>query len=81
LIVVGAITNGDFQSGRLHGNDRDDRKGTPGGFASAVNHVTFGLGHGFGVGFEHHSSAMAAAITTAQPAEFAAAMNVTFLPP
>jgi MFS family permease len=86
LIVVGAITNGIFNpansTAMIAMIEREHR-----GFASAVNHVTFGLGNVFGVAlgglsmslaFEQYTGASAAAITTADAAGFVAAMNVTF---
>ncbi len=87
LIVVGAITNGVFNpansTAMIAMMEREHR-----GFASAVNHVTFGLGNVFGVAlgglsmslaFEHYSGAPTTALTTAHAAGFVAAMNVTFL--
>jgi EmrB/QacA subfamily drug resistance transporter len=87
LIVIGAITNGIFNpansTAMIAMMDREHR-----GFASAVNHVTFGLGNVFGVAlgglmmslaFEGYTGVPAAVITTANAAGFVAAMNVTFL--
>jgi MFS family permease len=87
LIVIGAITNGIFNpansTAMIAMTARAHR-----GFASSVNHVTFGLGNVFGVAlggffmslaFEHYTGAQTAVITTANPAVFVAAMNVTFL--
>jgi MFS family permease len=87
LIVIGAITNGIFNpansTAMIAMMEREHR-----GFASAVNHVTFGLGNVFGVAlgglsmslaFEHFTGAPTAAITTADAPGFVAAMNVTFL--
>jgi predicted MFS family arabinose efflux permease len=86
LIVVGAITNGIFNpansTAMIAMMARAHR-----GFASAVNHVTFGLGNVFGVArgglsmslaFEHYTGAPASAIATANPAGFARAVNMTF---
>jgi EmrB/QacA subfamily drug resistance transporter len=86
LIVIGAITNGIFNpansTAMIAMMEREHR-----GFASAVNHVTFGLGNVFGVAlgglsmslaFERYAGVPATAITTANPAGFVAAMNVTF---
>lgn len=86
-IVIGAITNGIFNpansTAMIAMMDREHR-----GFASAVNHVTFGLGNVLGVAlgglsmslaFEHYTGAPTAAITTANASGFVAAMNVTFL--
>lgn len=87
LIVVGAVTNGIFNpansTAMISMMPREHR-----GFASAVNHVTFGLGNVFGVAlgglsmslaFEHYTGIATAAITTANPDGFVAALNVTFL--
>jgi hypothetical protein len=87
LIVIGAITNGIFNpansTAMIAMMEREHR-----GFASAVNHVTFGLGNVFGValgglsmslGFERYSGAATMAITTANAAGFVAALNGTFL--
>ena len=87
LIVIGAITNGIFNpansTAMIAMMEREHR-----GFASAVNHVTFGLGNVFGVAlgglsmslaFEHFTGAPTTAITTANAAGFVAAMNITFL--
>jgi EmrB/QacA subfamily drug resistance transporter len=87
LIVIGAITNGIFNpansTAMIAMMEREHR-----GFASAVNHVTFGLGNVFGVAlgglsmslaFEHFTDAPASAITTANAAGFVASMNITFL--
>jgi EmrB/QacA subfamily drug resistance transporter len=87
LIIIGAITNGIFNpansTAMIAMMDREHR-----GFASAVNHVTFGLGNVFGVAlgglsmslaFEHYTGAPATAITTANAPGFVAAMNITFL--
>ncbi|MGH7929978.1 MAG: MFS transporter, partial [Candidatus Binatia bacterium] len=87
LIVIGAITNGIFNpansTAMIAMVEREHR-----GFASAVNHVTFGLGNVFGVAlgglsmslaFEHYTGAPGTAITTANAAGFVAALNITFL--
>ena len=87
LIVVGAVTNGIFNpansTAMISMMPREHR-----GFASAVNHVTFGLGNVFGVAlgglsmslaFEHSTGVATAAITTANPDGFVAALNTTFL--
>lgn len=56
-------------------------------FASAVNHVTFGLGNLMGVAFgsflmavafEHHTGLSGVGPTTDNPASFVAALNTTF---
>ncbi|MDH3444696.1 MAG: MFS transporter, partial [Deltaproteobacteria bacterium] len=87
LIVVGAVTNGIFNpansTAMISMMPREHR-----GFASAVNHVTFGLGNVFGVAlgglsmslaFERYTGVASAAITTANPMGFVAALNTTFL--
>jgi EmrB/QacA subfamily drug resistance transporter len=87
LIIIGAITNGIFNPansmamiGMMPGEHR--------GFASAVNHVTFGLGNVMGVAvssllmsiaFEQHTGSAGMALTAANPPGFVAALNVTFL--
>ena len=86
LIIVGAITNGIFNPANsmamISMMPAEHR-----GFASAVNHVTFGLGNVLGVAlgglsmslaFEHYTSVATATITTANPAGFVAALNTTF---
>lgn len=87
LIVVGAITNGIFNpansTAMISMMPREHR-----GFASAVNHVTFGLGNVLGVAlgglsmslaFEHYSGAQAGNLTTENPLGFVAALNTTFV--
>ena len=58
------------------------------GFASAINHVTFGFGNVFGVAlgglcmslaFEHYTGVSAASLTTANPVGFVSALNTTFI--
>ena len=87
LIVVGAATNGIFNPanstamiGMMPGEHR--------GFASAVNHVTFGLGSVMGVAlgglsmslaFEHYTGIKSASLTTDHPTGFVAALNLTYL--
>jgi EmrB/QacA subfamily drug resistance transporter len=87
LIIVGAITNGIFNPanslamiGMMPAEHR--------GFASAMNHVAFGLGNVLGVAFssllmsiafEHHTGMAETALTTANPSGFVAALNTTFL--
>jgi predicted MFS family arabinose efflux permease len=86
LIVVGAITNGIFNpansTAMISMMAKEHR-----GFASAVNHVTFGLGNVLGVAlgglsmslaFERYSGFATAAISTANPSSFVAALNTTF---
>jgi predicted MFS family arabinose efflux permease len=58
------------------------------GFASAMNHVTFGLGNVLGVSlggllmaaaFDYHTGLQGASPATSDPAGFVAALNTTFL--
>ena len=87
LIVVGAITNGIFNpansTAMISMMPREHR-----GFASAVNHVTFGFGNVLGVAlgglsmslaFERYTGMQAADLTTENPLGFVAALNTTFL--
>jgi EmrB/QacA subfamily drug resistance transporter len=87
LIVVGAITNGIFNpansTAMISMMPKEHR-----GFASAVNHVTFGLGNVLGVAlgglcmslaFEHCTGLSAADLTTQNSRGFVAALNTTFL--
>jgi EmrB/QacA subfamily drug resistance transporter len=87
LIIVGAITNGIFNpansTAMISMMPREHR-----GFASAVNHVTFGFANVLGVAlgglsmslaFEHYTGVPGANLTTDNPAGFVAALNVTFL--
>lgn len=87
LIVIGAITNGIFNpansTAMISMMPREHR-----GFASAVNHVTFGFANVLGVAlgglsmslaFERYTGVGGADLTTANPAAFVAALNVTFL--
>jgi EmrB/QacA subfamily drug resistance transporter len=87
LIVVGAITNGIFNpansTAMISMMPREHR-----GFASAVNHVTFGFGNVLGVAlgglsmslaFEHYTGMQTTSLTTANPFGFVAALNATFL--
>jgi len=87
LIIVGAMTNGIFNpansTAMISMMPKEHR-----GFASAVNHVTFGLGNVLGVAlgglsmslaFEHYTGVSAANLTTANPLGFVAALNTTFL--
>ena len=87
LIIVGAITNGIFNPanslamiGMIPAEHR--------GFASAVNHVAFGLGNVVGVAlssllmsvaFEQHTGIGTTAPTAANTSGFVAALNITFL--
>jgi EmrB/QacA subfamily drug resistance transporter len=87
LIVVGAITNGIFNpansTAMISMMPKEHR-----GFASAVNHVTFGFGNVLGVAlgglcmslaFEHYTGVSAADLTTQNPQGFVVALNTTFL--
>jgi len=87
LVIVGAITNGIFNpansTAMISMMPKEHR-----GFASAVNHVTFGLGNVLGVAlgglsmslaFEHFTGMRAVNLTTENPVGFVAAINVTFL--
>src|SRR6185295_13107140 len=86
LIVAGAITNGIFNpansTAMIAMMPKEHR-----GFASAINHVTFGFGSVFGVAlgglsmslaFEHYTGVKATSLTTANAAGFVAALNLTF---
>ena len=87
LVVVGAITNGIFNpansTAMIAMMPKEHR-----GFASAINHVTFGFGNVFGVAlgglsmslaFEHYTGVKAMALTTGNAAGFVAALNLTFV--
>jgi EmrB/QacA subfamily drug resistance transporter len=87
LIIVSAITNGIFNPANSMAMialmPAEHR-----GFASAVNHVTFGFGNVLGVAlssllmsiaFEHHTGSAGTALTTANPSGFVAALNTTFI--
>jgi EmrB/QacA subfamily drug resistance transporter len=87
LIVVGAITNGIFNPANsmamIGMMPREHR-----GFASAMNHVTFGLGNVLGVSFggflmaaafDYHTGLKGVSPTASDPAGFVAALNTTFL--
>jgi MFS family permease len=87
LIVVGAITNGIFNpansTAMISMMPREHR-----GFASAVNHVTFGFGNVLGVAlgglsmslaFERYTGMKTANLTTENPLGFVAALNTTLV--
>jgi EmrB/QacA subfamily drug resistance transporter len=87
LVIVGAITNGIFNpansTAMISMMSREHR-----GFASAVNHVTFGFANVLGVAlgglsmalaFERYTGVQAANLTTENPMGFVAALNITFL--
>jgi MFS family permease len=86
LIVLGAMTNGIFNpanSAAMIGMMPREHRG----FASAMNHVTFGVGNVLGValgsflmamGFERYTG-LAGGPTTDNPTGFVAAFNATFL--
>ena len=87
LIVLGASTNGIFNpanSMAMIGMMPKEHRG----FASSVNHVTFGLGNVLGVAigstlmataFEHYTGLVGVGPTTDNPVGFMAAFNTTFL--
>jgi len=87
LIIVAAVTNGVFNpansTAMISMMPREHR-----GFASAMNHVTFGFGNVLGVAlgglcmslaFEYHTGIKAVALTAENPAGFVAALNTTFI--
>jgi EmrB/QacA subfamily drug resistance transporter len=87
LIIVGAITNGIFNpansTAMIAMMPREHR-----GFASAMNHVTFGFGNVLGIAlgglsmslaFEHYTGRQAMNLTAEDPIGFVAALNTTFL--
>lgn len=87
LVIVGAITNGIFNpansTAMISMMPREHR-----GFASAVNHVTFGFANVLGVAlgglsmslaFERYTGVQAVNLTTENPMAFVAALNITFL--
>jgi len=87
LIVVGAITNGIFNpansTAMISMMPKEHR-----GFASAMNHVTFGFGNVLGVAlgglsmslaFEFHTGMKSMTLTAENPAGFVAALNTTFM--
>lgn len=87
LVVFGAITNGIFNPANslaMIGMMPKEHRG----FASAMNHVTFGIGNVLGVAvgsfsmayaFEYHTGLVGVSPTTDNPAGFVAAFNTTFL--
>jgi EmrB/QacA subfamily drug resistance transporter len=87
VIVLGAITNGIFNpansTAMIAMMPREHR-----GFASAMNHVTFGLGNVLGtalgsflmaIAFEHHTGLAGTHPTTENPVGFVAALNTTLV--
>ena len=87
VIVVGAITNGIFNpansTAMISMMPKEHR-----GFASAMNHVTFGFGNVLGVAlgglsmslaFEYHTGIKTMSLTAENPAGFVAALNTTFM--
>jgi MFS family permease len=87
LIILSAITNGIFNpansTAMIAMMPREHR-----GFASSMNHVTFGVGNVLGVAlggfvmaiaFEHYTGLAGASPTTDNPAGFVGAINTTFL--
>lgn len=87
LVIVGAVTNGMFNpansTSMISMMPKEHR-----GFASAINHVTFGFGNVFGVAlgglcmslsFEHYTGVKTASLTTANAEGFVAALRVTFI--
>ena len=87
LIILSAITNGMFNpansTAMIGMMPREHR-----GFASSMNHVTFGVGNVLGVAlggfvmavaFEHYTGIAGAGPTTDNTAGFVVAINMTFL--
>ncbi len=87
LVVVGAITNGVFNpansTAMIAMMPKEHR-----GFASAINHVTFGFGSVFGVAlgglcmslaFEQYTGVKTTSLTTDNAQGFVAALNLTFV--
>jgi EmrB/QacA subfamily drug resistance transporter len=87
LIILSAITNGIFNpansTAMIGMMPREHR-----GFASSMNHVTFGVGNVLGIAlsgfvmaiaFEHFTGLAGASPTTDNPAGFVGAINTTFL--
>lgn len=87
MIALGAITNGFFNPANskamISMMPREHR-----GFATAVNHVVFGMGNVLGVAiggflmtaaFEVHTGLSGVSLTTDNPVGFVAALNTTFV--
>jgi EmrB/QacA subfamily drug resistance transporter len=87
LIILSAITNGIFNpansTAMIGMMPREHR-----GFASSMNHVTFGVGNVLGIAlgsfvmataFEYYTGLAGASPTTDNPAGFVVAINITFL--
>ncbi len=87
LIILSAITNGIFNpansTAMIAMMPKEHR-----GFASAVNHFTFGLGNVMGIAlgglsmslaFEYYTGIKSASLTAQDPQGFVAALNITFL--
>ena len=87
MITLGAITNGIFNPANAMGMvgmmPKEHR-----GFASAMNHVTFGLGNVLGVAlggllmtaaFEYHTGLSGVSPTAGNPVGFVSALDTTFL--
>jgi EmrB/QacA subfamily drug resistance transporter len=87
LIILSAITNGIFNpansTAMIGMMPREHR-----GFASSMNHVTFGVGNVLGVAlggfvmavaFEHYTGIAGASPTTDNPVGFVGAINTTFV--
>jgi MFS family permease len=87
LIILSAITNGIFNpansTAMIGMMPREHR-----GFASSMNHVTFGVGNVLGIAlggfvmaiaFEHFTGLAGASPTTDNPTGFVGAINMTFL--
>ena len=87
MITLGAITNGIFNPAvamSMVGMMPKEHRG----FASAMNHVTFGFGNVLGVAlggllmsaaFEYHTGLSGVSPTADNPVSFVAALDTTFL--
>jgi MFS family permease len=86
VVIIGAATNGIFNpansTAMIAMMPKEHR-----GFASAMNHVTFGFGSVFGVAlgglsmslaFEQYTGVQTTSLTTANPLGFVSALNTTF---